>query len=530
MITTNDRRHTKNITNSKLSDLVEEACTMAELDIDTSNEQLIIKNKKLEVEVKYLKESVKYLTMKIYGRKSEVLNSDQLHLGIFNEAESEAISPPSKSLVVKEHTRTRKSKKDSIPKDIERRQTILDLNDDQKKCIHDGSKLVLVGTKKTEKLEVVPAQFYIHEIIENLYECSHCDEKYSPENLNLGILPTTLASPSLLSFLVTSKYCDALPLYRLEKIFAREDIFISRQTFARWIITLSLEMIVLINILRDMLIDSHYIRIDETTIQVNKEENRKAHQKSYMWVQYGMCQNDPITVFDYRASRGGEVPIELLEGFEGYLQADAYCGYKPLVSSSSNKIIRVGCWDHCRRGFVEVYKLEDGKGISNDFIFLIKKLYKIEHEIKGKPTNIKYSVRQKESIPVLEQFVSLAKENKDKFLPKSKIGKAINYAINEWKHLTEYVKNGDLEISNIMAENAIRPFAIGRKNWLFSDTTNGADASAILYSLASTAMANNIPPGIYFKEVCHLLPHCETIDDFEKLLPLKSKFAPRNSS
>jgi transposase len=203
-----------------------------------------------------------------------------------------------------------------------------------------------------------------------------------------------------------------------------------------------------------------------------------------MWVRH-KPGNDPIILYDYRPTRSGEVPIESLHGFKGYLQCDGYDGYSPVCSYPN--VIIVGCMDHCRRKFKNAFKTPNGKGIGKDALIYLKKLYKIEDQIKDFSVNEKYRIRQEKSVPILTEMKTWPDQLRDKIVPKSEAGKAVIYALNEWAYLISYCDDGKLNISNVWIENAIRPFALGRKNYLFSDTVDGANASAMLYSLVETA-------------------------------------------
>jgi hypothetical protein len=290
---------------------------------------------------------------------------------------------------------------------------------------------------------------------------------------------------------------------------------------ARWLIKVSDQLVPLYNLLQGKLLSKTYLQMDETTVQVLKEDGKKATSKSYMWVRHAPGEQ-PILLFDYAPRRSGSIPMELLEGFKGYLQVDGYDGYSS--ACEQYKLDRLGCWDHCRRKFFEASKTSNGKGIGKKGIDRIKKLYKIEDKIRHFLPEEKKKIRQEKSLPILEEFKNWIDELQGKITPKSRAGKAIRYACNEWKYLVRYVEEGSLNISNAWVENAIRPFCVGRKNWLFSASVNGAKASAMYYSLIETAKMNGLDPFDYLNRMLDKLPHAETVDDFERLLPLKGQF------
>jgi hypothetical protein len=339
----------------------------------------------------------------------------------------------------------------------------------------------------------------------------------APEKL----LPKTMASSSLIAYIITAKYVDALPLYRQEKIFERIHASLTRQTMARWLIKVSEKLIPLYNLLQDICLDKDYMQMDESRLQVLNEEGKKSTSKSYMWLRLAPGRN-PIVLYDYAATRAGSVPIELLEGFSGTLQVDGYDGYAPACKKYNLK--RLGCMDHCRRKFFDASKTSSGKNVGKKGVTFFKKLYKIEEQIENMSAVDRHRIREEKSVPLLKEIKDWIDEIRPKITPSSVAGKAINYAFNEWKYLERYVENPKYNISNIWIENAVRPFAVGRKNWLFCASVEGAKASAMFYSLIETAKMNGFEPFDYLSKMLEKLPAAKTVDDFEKLLPLKDSF------
>jgi transposase len=330
-----------------------------------------------------------------------------------------------------------------------------------------------------------------------------------------------MASSSLIAYIVTAKYVDALPLYRQEKIFKRIDANLTRQTMARWLIKVSDKLMPLYNLLQDRCLEKNYMQMDETRVQVLSEEGKKSTSTSFMWLRHAPGDN-PIILYDYSPSRAGSVPIELLEGFSGALQIDGYDGYAPACEKFNLK--RLGCMDHCRRKFFDASKTSKGKNVGTKGVNLLKKLYKIEDQIEKFSAEERHRIRQEKSVPILAEIKSWIDEIRSRITPNSVAGKAINYAFNEWKYLERYVEDPNYNISNIWIENAVRPFAIGRKNWLFCASVDGAKASAMYFSLIETAKKNGFEPFDYLSKMLEKLPAAKTVDDFEKLLPLKGSF------
>jgi transposase len=331
-----------------------------------------------------------------------------------------------------------------------------------------------------------------------------------------------------LAYIAISKYVDALPLYRLEKIFKRMKIDLPRNTMASWMIKLSEKLTPLYNLMEEDLLASNYVCCDETRIQVLKEPEKKPESMSYMWVRtrHGPGIN-PIVLFDYDPTRSGTVPQKLLEGFKGYLQADGYAGYDGVCQNS--EITRVACMAHIRRKFFEAYKASNDKDlIAEQAIKIIQRLYQIEEKIRDKPITERLAARQTESTPIMNELQVFLSSNQDRHPPQSLLGKAFAYAVGQWSHMLNYLKDGQVEIDNNFTENRIRPFAIGRKNWLFSDSVGGAKASAMLYSIIQTACGNGLEPYAYLKHVFTHLPASQTAEQIEKLLPHKIDFKVLN--
>src|SRR5690606_24092275 len=284
----------------------------------------------------------------------------------------------------------------------------------------------------------------------------------------------SMASPSVLAMLLTTKYVDGLPLHRFEKVLARHGIDIPRQTLARWVIQCGEHLQPLLNLMRDRLLGSRVIHCDETRVQVMKEPDREPTSQSWMWVQTGGPPNQPVILFDYSTSRAQEVPSRLLEGYRGYLMTDDYAGYNALGAQSG--VERLGCWAHARRKFVEAQKVQPkGKtGRADIALNLINKLYGIERDLKEVDDSERLAARQQRSQPLLDQLKAWLDKTQPQVAGQTALGKAVNYLASNWSRLVRYIEGGHLPIGNNRAENAIRPFVIGRKNWLFSDTPKGA--------------------------------------------------------
>ena len=454
----------------------------------------------------------------ILQRKKFAPTSESSHqLGLFNElediVEEDDDSDGEKETITYE--RKKRGKRKPLPANLPRKEEIIDLPENEK----IGMKHI--GDEISEQLVIEPAKVYVRKIVRRKYAPIDNNKKIVVAPAPKVLLPKSMASSSFIVYIITAKYVDALPLYRQEKIFERINAAITRQTMARWLIQVSKKLVPLYNLLQDMCLEKDYLQMDETVTQVLKELDKKATSKSYMWIRHAPGDN-PIVLYDYAPSRKGAVPIELLEGFSGALQVDGYDGYAPACYKF--KLLRLGCMDHCRRKFFDASKTSGGKGIGKKGVNLIDKLYKIEEQIENLSLEDRHQIRLEKSVSLLSKIKDWLDDIRPKIIPKSVAGKAVNYACNEWEYLKRYVDNPKYNISNIWIENAVRPFALGRKNWLFSSSVDGAKASAMYYSLIETAKKNGLEPFDYLNKMLEKLPMAETVDDFEKLLPLKDYF------
>jgi len=476
---------------------------------------LLEENVRLKNENQALLDLIALLRRKQYGKSSEKVLSQQL--GMFDEVESEALNPEpeeSEAIVVPAHERTR-GRRMKLPENLPRVEVIIDVED--KLCRNDGEELKCIGEEISEKLEIIPAKVRVIRTIRKKYACPSCDlikEALVP----LEMIPKSNASASVLAYIATAKYVDALPLYRQEEIFKRIGIDLPRQTMARWMIRVGDKIAPLVTLLREEMLKSRYLHMDETVVQVLKEEGKKAETNSYMWVQ-ARAGPRPIILFHYAKNRSAEHPKLLLEDFSGALQIDGYDGYSPVIER--NQIKRLGCWAHARRKFFDAFKSSSGQGVGKQGLVFIKKLYEIETEIAGEGAEMKLEIRSTKSKMILTQFANWLEEQSKKLNPESLGGRAVKYAKNEWKYLINCFDSGEYSIDNNYIEAHIRPFTIGRKNWMFSVTPEGATASASIYSLVETAKANGLDPFDYLNEVFKKLPIAATEKDFLDLLPVK---------
>lgn len=391
-------------------------------------------------------------------------------------------------------------------------------------------------TKVKEELEFIPAQLKVLEYWQEkaVFEQPEGSEQIIAAERPVHPLGKCIATTSLLAYLITSKYADGLPLYRLETMLKRLGHEVSRTNMAHWIIRLDEVFKPLITLMREGQNSSEYLQADETRMQVLKEDGKSLQSDKWMWVIRGGPPDRPCVLFEYDPSRAGSVPVRLLDGFSGTLQADGYSGYAKVCSA--NGITRIGCWDHARRKYVEAVKAAPEKAkrkntmMAETALAYIDKLYAIERKSKHASVSERHRIRQELSLPHLAAFKAWLESNVTKVKKGSLTRKAMEYTLNQWSSLVGYCERGDLHISNILAENAIRPFAVGRKAWLFADTARGARASATCYSLVETAKANGLDPSAYLHYVLKRIATADTLEKLEALLPWNTPLIPASEN
>lgn len=475
-----------------------------------------------------LSEQVRLLLAQIYGRRSErrvVVDESQLKLFVADTPVEVVVKP--ESTEVGAHSRKRPARQvlsDLLP----RLELVHDIPDEEKTC-QCGAIKTRIGEETSERLDVIPARLQILRHIRPKYACRKCQGTNSKGPAvaiappPLYLIPKGIPSDGLLAHITTSKFVDGLPLYRQEAQFSRIGVNIRRATMCGWIFKVSEACAPLMEALRKEVRAGPLIQADETTLQVLKEPGRAPTTNSYMWVFRGGMPRSPAIEFLYDPSRGADVPKAYLEGYQGYVQTDDYAAYDFLDASPG--IRHLGCWSHGRRKFIEVCKATGTPesvprtGVAAEAIDRIAQLYAIEKSAGVMSVEERQALRQEKAGPRLQEFNEWLKKWAPAVPPRSLLGKAISYSLNQWPRLIRYLENGLLHPDNNLAENAIRPFVVGRKNWLFSDTPAGAEASARLYSLVETAKANDIDPYWYLRYLFDQLPSARSADDYRSLLP-----------
>jgi transposase len=478
-----------------------------------------VRNEQLQSKVILLQEQLNLALAKRYAASSEKISPDQVCM--FDEAEVDAPAiedADNDVILVPAHTRKKRGRK-PLPDNLPRVDVIHDLPESERHCDHDGRLLTEIDEVISEQLDIIPAKIQVIRHIRKKYACT-CGQCIKTAPLPAQPIPKSMASPGLLAHITVSKYQDALPLYRQETILQRIGVELPRATLANWMIQAGSLIQPVINLLRDRLLDYDILQMDETTVQVLKEDGKSAQSKSYLWLQRGGPPDRPVVLYDYDPGRGAGVPKRLLAGFTGYLQTDGYDGYNAVVAI--NALVHVGCMAHARRKFSEAVKAQGRnkkRGKAHRGLALIQKLYRVEKQARTLTPEDRYAHRERHARPVLDELRSWLDETLLQVPPTSATGKALNYLNNEWGKLIRYLDDGRLEIDNNGAENAIRPFVVGRKNWLFSASVKGVKASANLYSLIETAKANGLEPYTYLRYLFTELPKATMVEAIEALLP-----------
>ncbi len=478
----------------------------------------------------------KYLTLQrhFFGKRSEKLTAeDKEQMLLFNEAEegSDDEGDKDETDTLTEYTRVKsftrkKPGRRHLPEDLPRNEIVHDLSEKDKLCPCCGETRPCIGKETSEELDIVPAKIQVNKHIRLKYGPCKCDEFLNnniPEvktaSMPSRMIPKSIVSPGLLAYVITSKFVDSLPFYRQSTMFKRIDLEISRATLCNWAILAAEKCSKLLDLMTKDIRGGPVIRMDETTLQVLKEPGRPAESKSYMWVIAGYHDEKPVILYNYHTGRTAEIPYAFLEGYKGYLQTDGYKGYNK--SGSLPGIVHVGCFAHARRYFHEASRLSKKSKSAYRGLDFIRKLYTVENELRESGISGEKFVadRRKQAGPVLDEFHNWLQTKHEAYPPESKLGKAITYTLNEWEKLVHYLDIDFLTPDNNLVENAIRPFVVGRKNWLFSNTPRGAHSSALLYSLVETAKANNLEPYSYLRYLFTRLPGTSSEEEMRELLP-----------
>ena len=469
----------------------------------------------LQRELAQVRHYVEQLLKSKYGPRSERINPHQLPLFDREKLAEAAGDPPHETdASVVARTPRRGGGRNTLPDHLPRETVEHDLEAADKPCPGCGELRERIGCETSEQLEFVPAVLKVIEHVRFKYACRRCEEHVAIAPLPAKPIEKGLPGPGLLSAIAVGKYADHLPLYRLEDVFARHGVELSRSTLCRWAIKTATILEPLYRALVERVSLSESIHTDDTPVPVLDARLPKTRTARF-WVYCGDWRN-PYTVYDYTTSRKRDGPAKFLRGYEGYLEADAFAGYDGIYAGGN--VQQVLCWAHARRKFHEARTVQPEP--AHAALAYIGRLYQVEREAQGWiPAEglvdesawlawhrRRQALRQKRSLPVLGQFHAWLQTAAATVLPKSPVGKAVQYVLPRWDGLTRYCDNGALAIDNNLSERMIRPLAIGRKNFLFLGSDNGGKAAAILYSIIASAKANQVEPFAYVRDLLVQLP------------------------
>ena len=479
-----------------------------------------------EEELNLLQEQIRHLYDQLFGRKSEKLFGDSPQLLLFDMPEVDPEVEIEEKIEIEAHSR-KKSGRKPLPESLPRVEVVHDIAEEEKVC-GCGTAIERIGEEVSEKLDIIPAIIRVIIHIRPKYGC-RCCEGVEDDGPTVKIAPVPpqiiakgIASGGLLAHILTAKFDDALPFYRQEKQFARLGVEIGRATMCNWAMKAAEACKPLLELLTREIRSGPLINIDETTVQVLCEPGRSPTTKSYMWIFRGGDPDKVSLVYQYHPSRSGNVASSFLNEYRGVVLTDGFSGYNFLDTKAD--VTHLGCWAHVRRKFMDAQK---GRGKNSKIgsvdvaLGFIRKLYGIEK--RGKVQKLPFTdlaeLRRKEAVPVLAKFRVWLEKNSLHVVPKSLLGKAISYALSQWDRLVRYVDYGIAPLDNNLAENAIRPFVVGRKNWLFAGTPEGAQSSAAIYSLIETAKASGLDVYQYLRYLFENIPFARSEDDYWNLLP-----------
>ena len=497
----------------------QQATTVPEL--LAANEVLQTENEQLRQQVQWLTAQMRLGMHKRFGASSE---QSEGQMSLFNEAEQTANpkAPEPKITEVKAHYRKKtRLTTDKLPEDLPVEIIEHELPEDERTCPACGGDMHKMGEDCREELKIIPAKAVLVRHVRHSYSCRHCEKTSDRVPILKAKTPNPVikggfASPESVAHVAVQKFVMGSPLYRQEQEWAQKGILLSRQTMSGWLIKACEDWLAPVyNEMKRQLLARQVLHADETTLQVLHEDGKPAQSKSYMWHYRTSGEaGHQIVLYEYQSSRKAAHPEAFLKAFTGFLHVDGYDGYHKLPE----QITIVGCWAHLRRKFDEALKSlakeEQTSSQASEGLAWCNQLFHLEKQFALLTPEERFQERDRLSRPVMDAFFAWA--DGLNALPKMPLGKAVHYAKSQRKYLKAYLLDGRLEISNNRAENSIRPFVMGRKNWLFANTPRGATASAVYYSLIVSAKENGLVPFDYLSKVFALAPNGASPSD---LLP-----------
>lgn len=448
-----------------------------------------------------LSSQLELLKRHLFGRRSEKLDPGQmpLDLGELSVPELEEVEAPEPEEPRPEGVRRGHGRR-RLPSHLPRQRFEYDVAEPERTCRECQHALVRIGEEVSEQLEYVPASFFVREHVRFKYACPCCEGSVVIASAPAQPIDKGLPGPGLMAHVLTSKYSDHLPLNRLEGIFARHGVELSRSTLCDWVAAGARLLEPVVEVMKKGVLASRKIHTDDTPVPV-LDKSREVTRTGRLWVYLGDADHEGV-VFDYTPDRSRDGPQSFLSDYKGYLQADAYAGYDGIYAG--NEVIEVACWAHARRKFFDAMKSDARR--SPIALGFIRRLYEVERQARDLDAAARRALRQSESGPVLTQLKAWLDEQSPSVLPKSPLGVAIGYALSQWTALTRYLEDGILDIDNNAAERALRRVAVGRKNWMFAGSDEGGRRAAVIYSLVASCARLKINPYDYLRDVLERLP------------------------
>jgi transposase len=465
--------------------------------------------------IEQLEHQVEQLLRRQYGPRRESIDPDQLRLFTEDAPEDSVEVTPEELPETEDATparRWRRRGRQHLPERLPRERIEYELPSEELPCPDCGHARVKIGEEVSEQLEYVPASMRVLQHCRFRYACRPCQEHVALADKPPQPIEKGLPGPGLLAQTITSKFSDHLPLYRLEDIYARHGVELSRATLCGWMARSAELLTPLYDLMVKRVLLSIVVHTDDTTVPVLDPTLPKTRTGRF-WVYIGDIRN-PYVVYDYTPRRTRDGPERFLKGFRGYLQADAFSGYDRLCAGPD--VIEVACWAHVRRKFFE--SRTSAPVLAHAALARIRQLYKIETAAEGFSTGDRCALRQRESVPLLTAFGEWLTEQGRLALPKSPIGQAIAYAQSNWVALCHYPEHGELSIDNNLAERMLRAQAIGRRNWTFLGSDRGGRTAAVLYSLTGTCKHHDIDTFAYLQDIFRRLPS-QPAGQLDELLP-----------
>ncbi|MCP4162981.1 MAG: IS66 family transposase [Deltaproteobacteria bacterium] len=465
---------------------------------------LVSDNEALSEKVVKLTEQLNLALMQKFGKSSEKVAPLQPEL--FDELTPENLEEkPDDEITVPEHNRKKKGRKPIDPS-LPRKIIIHDISEDEKKC-GCGCEMVRIDEVPSERLQIIPEKAYVERHIRYKYACRNCEGSGDEDKPTFRIapappslIPGSIMTGGLLSYILINKFCDYLPFYRQEKRFERFGAYISRQNMSNWTIKSYRVLKELNEIMRKRLKAEPFLQMDETPIQVHGEAGKLDTSKSYVWVTRGGPPESQIALYEYERTRSSKYIKEFTEGYSGFLQSDGYQGYDSVLKANDD-ITHVGCLAHARRKIYDGYKAAKNLKGANTVLNKIQKVYIVEKKLRNENLQPDDFVQKRKNQvePLLEDLKKWLDKKALNLRPTSNLGKAIKYTLGQWDKIINYLDCPFLTPDNNAAERTVKPFVMGRKNWLFAGSTEGADAMCFYYSLIETAKLNGLNPYAYLK-------------------------------